>query len=340
MDVVACVDPILSLEQHQSLNGYSYGGNNPVNNADPTGRQYPADQGGGGGSGGNGCYFMLTDPCGGTTTKAGNDGGTGCYYVLLEPCGSGGGGGGTAHTSSTGKTSSGPRYSCSGMGPAEKCQLITGPGDSSSNGGNYLGSLLSNGDFWSGLVETVGGAFGEGGGALIFASGVVECGVGVLCAADAPSMAGGASLVVAGKPMIDSGSDKLGRAFREADGAASGGQIRGAIAQKNGKAYEQFLENELGGGGEFTEMGRQYDGAYIDPATGRGTWYEAKSGKFFEDALKRPAQLSKFYSTEGQKAGIARDRGIDYKVISENPIPDQIANWLQKKGIPWAVMPQ
>jgi len=35
-------------------------------------------------------------------------------------------------------------------------------------------------------------------------------------------MGGGASLIVAGKPMIDSGSDKLGKAFREADAASDG----------------------------------------------------------------------------------------------------------------------
>ncbi|MDX5563231.1 hypothetical protein PYK79_07850 [Streptomyces sp. ID05-04B] len=88
------------------------------------------------------------------------------------------------------------------------------------------------------------------------------------------------------------------------------------------------------------ENGRQFDGAYIDSVTGRGTWYEAKSGRFFEDTLKDPKRLSKFYSTEGQKAGIARDRGIPYQIITENPIPDQIANWLQEKGIPWTVMPK
>jgi hypothetical protein len=48
--------------------------------------------------------------------------------------------------------------------------------------------------------------------------------------------------------------------------------------------------------------------------------------------------LSKFYSTEGQKAGIASEYGIDYKIISENPIPGQITNWLSKKGIPWEVI--
>ncbi|MEU0039383.1 RHS repeat-associated core domain-containing protein, partial [Streptomyces sp. NPDC006333] len=37
------VDPVLSVDQHQSLNGYSYGGNSPITNADPTGKQYPGE---------------------------------------------------------------------------------------------------------------------------------------------------------------------------------------------------------------------------------------------------------------------------------------------------------
>jgi RHS repeat-associated protein len=37
------VDPVLSVDQHQSLNGYSYGGNSPITNADPTGMQYPGE---------------------------------------------------------------------------------------------------------------------------------------------------------------------------------------------------------------------------------------------------------------------------------------------------------
>ena len=115
------VDPVLSLDQHQSLNGYSYAGNSPITNADPTGLQYPADQNGSGGANGSGCYFVLTNPCGGTTTKPAGQGGSGCYYVLSDPCGTTGGGGGTSHTSSSGQTSSGGQGAKKGPGDSKGC---------------------------------------------------------------------------------------------------------------------------------------------------------------------------------------------------------------------------
>ncbi|MGW7169382.1 polymorphic toxin-type HINT domain-containing protein [Streptomyces sp. NPDC054884] len=51
------VDPVLSLDQHQSLNGYAYANNNPATYSDPDGRKiFPDDNGGGyidsGGKGG------------------------------------------------------------------------------------------------------------------------------------------------------------------------------------------------------------------------------------------------------------------------------------------------
>ena len=97
--------------------------------------------------------------------------------------------------------------------------------------------------------------------------------------------------------------------------------------------------NTLGGGGGFSEMGRQFDGAFVDPETGVGTWYEAKSGGFWQSALKNPGRMSKFFSTEGQKLGIANQYGVGYRVISENPIPSEFTNWFDKKGIPWQVIP-
>nr|WP_246258711.1 RHS repeat-associated core domain-containing protein [Streptomyces typhae] len=37
------IDPILSLDQHQSLNGYAYANNSPVTYSDPTGLEFCAD---------------------------------------------------------------------------------------------------------------------------------------------------------------------------------------------------------------------------------------------------------------------------------------------------------
>ncbi|MFD5549657.1 ricin-type beta-trefoil lectin domain protein [Streptomyces goshikiensis] len=120
---------------------------------------------------------------------------------------------------------------------------------------------------------------------------------------------------------------------------SAGGKSGARLAQESGQSYEDHLVETLGGGGGFSEMGRQFDGAFIDSATGRGTWYEAKSGNFWENTLKNNRQ-SGFFSTEGQKFGIAKNRGIPYRVISENPIPSVFTNWFDKKGIPWEVRPR
>ncbi|MEU2226449.1 RHS repeat-associated core domain-containing protein [Streptomyces sp. NPDC018347] len=315
------VDPLLTLDQHQSLNGYAYANNTPITMSDPSGL--------------GACGYDGV--CGGAKSvdearkrhkkrfphehvAVGNDTGQTS----------------TASVDSTGNTTSSPQYSCKYSGPGEQCLPITGPEDSQDYTGNYLSSLAGNEDFWSGLVQTALGAASETGGLVLAGAGVIECGTAVLCPVGAPQVVAGGGGVLAGKKMLDSGSDKLGRAFREADGEASGGRA----AQQYGDGYEKWLEGKLGGGGGFSEKGRQFDGAYVDPSTGRGTWYEAKSGRFFENILKNPKRLSKFYSTEGQKAGIAAEQGVDYTVISENPIPDPVVKWLDKKGIPWQIMPR
>ncbi|TXL87361.1 DUF6531 domain-containing protein [Streptomyces sp. IB2014 016-6] len=118
-----------------------------------------------------------------------------------------------------------------------------------------------------------------------------------------------------------------------------GGVSKGRAAQRYGRAYEDHLVTQLRGVGNFKEGGRDFDGAYIDELTGRGIWYEAKSGDFWENILKNPTRLDKFYSTEGQKLGIAKSKGIDYEIITEKSIPAPVANWLAKKGIPWRIHP-
>ncbi|MFE4366735.1 hypothetical protein ACFRMN_00500 [Streptomyces sp. NPDC056835] len=104
--------------------------------------------------------------------------------------------------------------------------------------------------------------------------------------------------------------------------------------------------NHLGGGGGFFERKlsggntRQFDGAFISSSTGRGTWYEAKSGRFWVDTLADPKRLAKFKGVEGEKLAIAQAKGIDYRIISENSIPAEFTSWFDKKGIPWEVIPR
>lgn len=130
-------------------------------------------------------------------------------------------------------------------------------------------------------------------------SGAVEGEVG------APAIAGGVGLAIAGSPFLK---------------------------------YEDFLVEKLGGKGAFKEGGREFDGAFVDKVTGRDTWYEAKSGGFWQSTAKNPDRLREFFSTEGQKTRISRDRGVDFKVISENQIPEEFTSWFDAKGIPWEVM--
>ncbi|WP_309485303.1 RHS repeat-associated core domain-containing protein [Streptomyces sp. WELS2] len=336
------VDPMLVLDQHQSLNGYAYANNTPVTMSDPSG-MCMADACGVGVPKGRVVFDddkpgeIITDgPVNpGGPVKPGQPDSGSCHRGSCGPVKYNKTG--TSHTKSNGHTASGSGLGmvCTGTGLLAYCRGASdpGPGDSSSNLGNYISSLVNNGDFWSGLGQTILGGFSTGGGVVLGASGVVECGTAVLCEVGVPSIAGGAGAIVFGKKMIDSGSDKLGQAFREADGESGG-----RAAQVYGDEYEVFLQEKLGGGGGFSEKGRQFDGAYVDPVSGKGTWYEAKSGNFFESTLKDPKRLAKFYSTEGQKAGIASERGVEYKLISENPIPAPVEKWLGKKGIPWEVI--
>ncbi|MEV7142224.1 RHS repeat-associated core domain-containing protein [Streptomyces tauricus] len=185
------VDPVLALDQHQSINGYSYGGNNPITNADPTGLQYPADQGGSGGSNGSGCYFMLTDPCGGVTLNPNGNGG-GCYYVLVDPCGGGGGGGGgggngTSQTSSTGTT----KKDSGGFGLDWLSDVV----DTTVN---YGSAIFSQPDVWWGAAETAGSIFLMGFGGETAVGGSLICLTGVGCVLGAPVAAAGVAMVGAG----------------------------------------------------------------------------------------------------------------------------------------------
>ncbi|MEU2737379.1 RHS repeat-associated core domain-containing protein [Streptomyces sp. NPDC007095] len=109
------VDPELALDQHQTLNGYAYAGNNPVTLSDPTGRgvddgtghsepnpghahgnQSPTPGIPAGGTGPDGCYHTCGSSSSSDSTSDGASGGTStpgptgtptCGVVPLAPCG-------------------------------------------------------------------------------------------------------------------------------------------------------------------------------------------------------------------------------------------------------------
>ncbi|MGW7386752.1 RHS repeat-associated core domain-containing protein [Streptomyces sp. NPDC054794] len=109
------VDPVLSVDQHQSLNGYSYAGNTPVTESDPTGL-CPADSCGVGTPKGDGSGEIITDgPIDPQNPSAGSCHHGHCGKVHYNRTG-------TSHTSSNGNTSSGRGVTVS---------LIAGPDDES-----------------------------------------------------------------------------------------------------------------------------------------------------------------------------------------------------------------
>ncbi len=118
---------------------------------------------------------------------------------------------------------------------------------------------------------------------------------------------------------------------------SSGGGGRGP--QERGRSYEQHLQEQLGGRGNFSRQNREFDGAHRTP-DGTEVWYEAKSGEYWTMLNNNQARMAKFKSTAGSQLRIARENGARFEIISENPIPRNITNWLDAKGIPWRVAPK
>ncbi|WP_225850132.1 hypothetical protein [Streptomyces sp. HPF1205] len=112
----------------------------------------------------------------------------------------------------------------------------------------------------------------------------------------------------------------------------------GRRRELRGRAYEDYLQEELGGDRGFSEGGRQFDGTYTAD-DGTETWFEAKSGQFWELANRDAKTMAKFKSNLGDARRIAIEEGKAFEVISENPIPENIVEWLAKKGYTWKIIP-
>ncbi len=112
------------------------------------------------------------------------------------------------------------------------------------------------------------------------------------------------------------------------------GAINAGLASKSAKGitgidFENYLQKKLSGRGSFKMDGRQFDGAY------NNRWYEAKSGKYWENHAQIGKGFDKFRSDIGERASIARKHGALFEVHSNTPIPSHVKDWLTKKGIPF-----
>jgi hypothetical protein len=109
----------------------------------------------------------------------------------------------------------------------------------------------------------------------------------------------------------------------------------GSANVPSGRIYELRLMKELGAADGFKAGKRQFDGKYT--ANGKEIWYEAKSGNYWQLALSDPKVLAKFQGNAGEELKIANSNGADFMIYSENEIPQEIRNWLDKKGIKYEV---
>ncbi|GIH63206.1 hypothetical protein Msi02_40230 [Microbispora siamensis] len=192
-------------------------------------------------------------------------------------------------------------------------------------------------------------------GAAACAAGLVAAGVGALatCPAGAAlatagqltSLAGAVSALAGGQglaadllALAKSKSGSGGNSAENGTGNGTQNKSKGRLAQESGDEYERFLWEKYGREGGFKEGKRQFDGKRIED--GVETWYEAKSGNFWEELLKDPRKMESFKGKMGESLKIATEKGHKFEIISEKPIPEAIRKWLEKKGIPYRVEPR
>ncbi|WP_406392094.1 PrsW family intramembrane metalloprotease [Streptomyces sp. NBC_00882] len=186
--------------------------------------------------------------------------------------------------------------------------------------------------------------------ALFPPGGLALAGGGALGALTAEAAANAALLGTAGLVLMAAGAQGDGSpgpgssSSGEPPRSQPEGKSRGRMAQESGDSYEDFLMGKLDGtpGPDgrpgFKTGGRQFDGRYSDPETGAEIWYEAKSGRYWERVNSNEKDMLRFKSKLGDARRIARENDKQFGLISENEIPDNIASFLNQKGIPWRVI--
>ena len=122
---------------------------------------------------------------------------------------------------------------------------------------------------------------------------------------------------------MDAGRNVVNRVRGRLNRLLGRGRGKGLI----GKDFEDFLVRKLNGRGSFKVGGREFDGAVGN------TWYEAKSGQYWEMLQSNSSRLGKFKSDMGRGLEIASRNRASYMLHSNTPIPQSIKIWLTRKGI-------
>ncbi|MFJ7963026.1 RHS repeat-associated core domain-containing protein [Streptomyces sp. NPDC096324] len=290
------VDPLLTLDQHQSLNGYAYANNTPVTSSDPSGE----------------AVCLQDGVCGGTKTVE--------EYAKkqkkLNPKQYDG------IDDLTGKPISWANgfsyYSVSSdtpifMGAAAPEGVPALKGWDKPEHRTWL-QYLFGGDVKKSFKSFMGEVTGPP------CSPEVAC--GIVMAPDGPS---------GGRP----GAGKQG---------PEAPVSRGRLQQLSGDAYEVSLMERFGGkagpdGKPGFKVGkRQFDGRYTPEGSPREVWYEAKSGEYWDRLNRDPDEMLTFKSKLGESRKIAAENSADFRVISENPVPQNMQDYFNKKGFEWEVV--
>lgn len=191
---------------------------------------------------------------------------------------------------------------------------------------------------WAGIALALASVFlfPPAGGALAFVTVGGAMRIGTLALSPgARALLGSSAIALASTTGGGSASDGLPEANR---GGSEAQPSKGRLAEQRGKQYERYLHEKLGGSSNFTRGGREFDGSYFR-ANGREVWYDGKAGEFWQKLNADPKRLAKFKATAGQCRQIATQHGKEYEIVSQNPIPRNITQWLDGKGIPWRVVP-
>ncbi|WP_369174996.1 RHS repeat domain-containing protein [Streptomyces sp. R28] len=289
------IDPLLTLDQHQSLNGYVYANNTPVTTSDPSGLG----------------VCMQDGPCGSVDAVQEYEKKRKEKYPELYDAG------GTASTDSSGQT----------MWNSDGQVLSCAYGHCIGNVDVHL-NLGNNRDTFHGPQPEFG--------LREFIRWAIE---GPVCNPGYPC-----ENMLIGVAPIGPGSG--GRPGQKGPSGPEAPLSKGRVQQLSGDAYEVALMNRFGGkpgsdGKPGFKVGkRKFDGRYTPEGSSREVWYEAKSGKYWERLNEDADEMLRFKSKLGESRRIAVENGADFRVVSENPIPQNMQNYFQKKGFEWEVVPR